>query len=120
MKKIKVENLLYTGLILLLIAISIYYIYKPTDTKKIPELEEQYSMQLGYFKNNFYRNSLGREDTQKAVYSITSVLDTLLRHSGVKHILCNRTNNINFDDALKNGEVTIVCTRRGDLGARST
>ena len=41
MKKIKVENLLYTGLILLLIAISIYYIYKPTDTKKIPELEVQ-------------------------------------------------------------------------------
>ena len=31
--------------------------------------------------------------------------------------MCNRHNNINFDDCLKNGEITFICTRRGDLGA---
>lgn len=85
--------------------------------KEIPELKEKYSMQLTYFKKNFYRNSPGREDTEKYVFSAVNQLDNLLRYPGVKNILCNRTNNINFDNALKNGEVTIVCTRRGDLGA---
>ena len=31
--------------------------------------------------------------------------------------MCNRHNNINFDTFLKNGKVTFICTRRGDLGA---
>ena len=43
----------------------------------------------------------------------------MLRLPGVKSILCNRNNNIDFDKALENGEITLVCTRRGDLG-RST
>lgn len=85
--------------------------------KEIPELAEQYAIQLSYFKKNFYRNSSGRLDTEKAVAGVISQLDTLLRFPGVKTILCNRTNNINFDKALKNGEVSIICTRRGDLGA---
>ena len=46
-------------------------------------------------------------------------MDNLLRLPGVKSILCNRYNNINFDEALRNGEVTLVCTRRGDLGRTS-
>lgn len=85
--------------------------------KEIPELQENYTMQLSYFKKNFYRNSPGRSDTEKYVSTVINQLDTLLRYPGVKTILCNRTNNINFDNALKNGEVTIICTRRGDLGA---
>ena len=51
------------------------------------------------------------------VYSAVTQLDNLLRIEGVRAILCNRNNNINFDEALENGEVTFVCTRRGDLGA---
>lgn len=85
--------------------------------KEIPELSEKYSIQLAYFKKNFYRNSTGREEAEKYVAPIINQLDTLLRYPGVKHILCNRTNNINFDNALKNGEITIICTRRGSLGA---
>ena len=41
----------------------------------------------------------------------------MLRYPGVKNILCNRVNNLNYDKALANGDVTLVCTRRGDLGA---
>lgn len=83
------------------------------------ELSEKYSMQIAYFKKNFYKDSAGRADTEKYVYLAASQLDNLLRLPGVKAILCNRNNNIDFDKALKNGEITLVCTRRGDLGRTS-
>lgn len=84
--------------------------------KDYPELVEKYSSQLNYFKKTFYHSGSNRADTEKLVFPIINQLDSLLRNSGVKNILCNRTNNINFDDALKDGQVTIICTRRGDLG----
>ena len=85
--------------------------------KSEPELAEKYAIQLAYFKKNFYKNSSGREDTEKYVYAAVTQLDNLLRLPGVKGILCNRHSNINFDDMLANGDVTFVCTRRGELGA---
>lgn len=81
-----------------------------------PELAEKYNMQLTYFKKNFYSDSPNRAEMEKVVAIPIAQLDTLLRYPGVKSILCNRVNNINYDKALKNGEVTLVCTRRGDLG----
>ncbi len=83
------------------------------------ELAEKYAPQILYFKKNFYANSLGREQTEKHIYTAISQLDNLLRLPGVKSILCNRNHNIDFDKALQNGEVTLVCTRRGDLGRTS-
>ena len=83
------------------------------------ELAEKYSSQITYFKKNFYANSAGREATSKYIYLAVAQLDNLLRLPGVKTILCNRHNNIDFDKALANGEVTLVCTRRGDLGRTS-
>ncbi len=85
--------------------------------EEIPELAEQYALQLGYFKKNFYKNGLVREDTERFVFTAVTQLDNLLRISNVRNILCNRVNNIDFDKMLENGEVTFVCTRRGDLGA---
>lgn len=81
-----------------------------------PELAQTYKLQLGYFRNNFYPDATMRKDTEKYVHTAVTKLDALLRIPGLNNILCNRTKNINFDDALANGEVTIVCTRRGDLG----
>lgn len=81
------------------------------------ELAEKYSIQISYFKRNFYKNSAGRAETERNVYLAIAQLDNLLRYQGVKNILCNRSNNINFDKALANGEITLACTRRGDLGA---
>lgn len=83
------------------------------------ELKEKYNTQLSYFKKNFYKNGTGRENTEKYIDIAISQLDKLLRLPGVKSILCNRHNNINFDKMLANGDVTFVCTRRGDLGAAS-
>ena len=83
------------------------------------ELAKKYSIQINYFKKNFYAGSPGREETEKYIYIATAQLDNLLRLPGVKTILCNRHNNIDFDKVLENGEVTLVCTRRGDLGRTS-
>lgn len=81
-----------------------------------PELAEQYSMQISYFKKNFYSDSPNREEMQKIVSIPIAQIDSLLRYPGVKSILCNRVNNLNYDNILANGGVTLVCTRRGDLG----
>ena len=81
------------------------------------ELKEKYAIQLAYFKKCFYKNGKAREQTEKDIYAAVTQLDNLLRLPGVKSILCNRFNNIDFDKALANGEITFVCTRRGDLGS---
>ena len=81
------------------------------------KLAEKYAIQLAYFKRNFFRGGVAREDTERAVSASVSQLDNLLRIPGVKSVLCNRRNNINFDDMLANGDVTFICTRRGELGA---
>ena len=85
--------------------------------EEVPEIAENYGTQLNYFKKNFYKNSSGREKTEAAALYASTTFDKLLRYPGVKNIICNRTRNINFDNALANGEITLVCTRRGDLGA---
>jgi hypothetical protein len=80
------------------------------------DLASEYSVLISYFKKNFYKNSPGRENTEKFIYSASTILDNLLRYPGIRNILCNRTNNLNFDQALANGDITLLCTRRGDLG----
>ncbi len=88
------------------------------ELKAVPEIAEKYSTQFAFMKRNFYAGASGRSEMEKNLASIISQLDSLLRHPGVKTILCNRTNNMNFDNAIQNGEITVLCTRRGDLGAR--
>lgn len=82
----------------------------------IPELAKEYDLQIGYFKKTFY-STADRHDTEKFVHSAITQLDSLLRLASVRNILCNRTNNLDFDKALEHGEINLVCTRRGDLGA---
>lgn len=81
------------------------------------ELKEKYNTQLVYFKNNFYKDAPNKRNTETFISVVADILDRLLRVPGVKNILCNRHNNINFDKSLANGDITFICTRRGDLGA---
>lgn len=81
------------------------------------ELAQKYSIQISYFKKNFFANGSNKTDTEGYVEPAAAQLDVLLRIPGVRNILCNRTNNLNYDKVLANGEITLVCTRRGDLGA---
>ena len=82
------------------------------------KLKEQYGMQLNYIKQNFYPNA--NPDDLKKTKSVVKIpnaqLEKLLRHPGVKNILCNRFNNVDYEKALENGELTFICTRRGELG----
>lgn len=81
------------------------------------KLKEKYAIQLTYFKKYFYKDAPGKEEIEKYIYTAVSQLDNLLRIPGVKPILCNRHNNVNFDQFLEEGKMTFICTRRGDLGA---
>ena len=83
------------------------------------ELSQKYNTQLTYFKKNFYADSPNKTNTENFISIVADILDRLLRIPGVKSILCNRHNNLDFDKMLANGDVTFVCTRRGDLGAAS-
>ena len=87
--------------------------------KEIPELADKYKILIKYFENNFYADSKDLTNTKQSVYTASAELDNLLRYPGVKNILCNRTNNLVYDKVLADGEVTFVCTRRGDLGANA-
>lgn len=89
------------------------------DMKEIPELADKYKILIKYFENNFYADGKDLANTKTSIFTASAELDNLLRYPGVKNILCNRTNNLDFDKALSNGEVTFVCTRRGDLGANA-
>ena len=87
--------------------------------KEIPELANKYRILIKYFENNFYADGADLTSTKQSVFTASAELDNLLRYPGVKNILCNRTNNLEFDKVLENGEITFVCTRRGDLGANA-
>ncbi len=80
------------------------------------ELAEKYRILIRYFENNFYPDGKNTEQTRRSVSTAASVLDNLLRYPGVKNILCKRSNNIDYEKVLSDGQVTLVCTRRGDLG----
>lgn len=85
--------------------------------QKDEELAQKYKILLNYFKKNFYTSSETKSETEKYISTATTQLDNLLRNPGMRNILCARTNNINFDNMLSTGEITLLCTRRGDLGA---
>lgn len=80
------------------------------------ELSQKYSMQLNYLKKNFYPNSENKDRMNSIISNPAAQIEKLLRHPGVKNILCNRFENKNYDSVLENGEIVFVCTRRGDLG----
>lgn len=87
--------------------------------EKDSELSKQYENQINYFKKNFFKDSPNRTEMEQVVSIPMAQLDSLLRYPGVKAILCNRTRNLNFDNALENGDINLVCTRRGDLGEKA-
>lgn len=85
--------------------------------ESVPEIAEEHSLVLHYFKKHFFEDSPRRLQTEKALQYACAIFEKLLRYPGVKSIICNRTNNINYEKVLENGEFVFLCTRRGDLGA---
>lgn len=87
------------------------------DIENDPVKKEKYQVLLTYFKKNFYSDAPAKSNMEKYIYSVVSQLDNLLRIPGIKGILCNRYDNLDFDKMLANSDVTFICTRRGNLGA---
>ena len=86
------------------------------ELKKDKELAEEYELQLGYFEQHFYKNAPGKQDMQKYVHFVSSTLDVLLRSAQARNIICNRYNNIDFNDVIDNGKVVLISTRPYEIG----
>lgn len=86
------------------------------ELKKDEELAKEYALQLDYFEQYFYKDSDGRKDMKRYVHFASSTLDTVLRSAEVRSIICNRYNNIDFNDVLNNGKVVFISTRPYEIG----
>ena len=86
------------------------------ELEKDEILAKEYELQLGYFKQNFYKNSPGKQDMQKYVHFASSTLDVLLRSAEARSIICNRYNNINFNEVINDGKVVLISTRPYEIG----
>lgn len=86
------------------------------ELKQDKVLARRHSSVITYLERYFYPESSHNDDLQKYVRFVSTQLEEFLRYPNLRNVLCNRVNNINFDKALKNGEITLICTRRGDLG----
>ena len=70
-----------------------------------------------YFAENFFKNGENYQNSRRGLHYASEILHTLIANPGVKDIICKRTHNMNYDTALSHGEITLICTERGDLGA---
>ena len=86
------------------------------ELEKDDELAKTYALQLGYFKQNFYKDSVGNQDMHKHIHFASSTLDILLRAAQARNIICNRFNNIDFNDVINNGKVVLISTRPYEIG----
>lgn len=99
------------------------------EMKKFPELEAKYKLLIAYFEKNFYKPSLningyeipgtrgsGRKETERFLYGAITQLNNLIRHPGLKKALCGKTNILEFDKALEDGNIITACSRKGELG----
>ena len=77
-------------------------------------LSNSYQEQIVYFTKNFYTNKFENKDF---ITYYAGKLNSILRVPGLKNVLCNKENNIDMHKMLSEGQVSVVCTRRGDLGS---
>ena len=93
-----------------------YVEYLCEEWKKDEEFATEYALQISYFEQNFYKGSTGYDNMKRYLQLSSSQLDLVLKSPAVKSIICNRSNNMNFEKMLNNGEVTLVCTRPFEIG----
>ena len=84
--------------------------------EQIPELAKEYELQLSYFKQNFYKDGESRSDMKRYIHFATSTLDSVLRSAQVRNIICNRYNNIDFNEVINEGKLVLISTRPYEIG----
>ena len=80
------------------------------------ELAKEYELQLDYFKQYFYKGSEGRKDMHRYIHFAASTIDVLLRSAQIRSIICNRYNNLDFNEVLNDGKIVLISTRPNEIG----
>lgn len=80
------------------------------------ELAKEYELQLDYFKQYFYKGAEGRKDMHRYIHFAASTIDVLLRSAQIRSIVCNRYNNIDFNEVINEGKVVLISTRPFEIG----
>ena len=86
------------------------------ELEKDTELAKEYELQLSYFKQYFYKDAENRKDMQRYIHFASSTLDILLRSAQIRSIVCNRYNNINFNEVINEGKIVLISTRPNEIG----
>ena len=86
------------------------------ELKKDPELAQEYDLLLDYFKQYFYKNAEGRKDMHRYIHFAASTIDIFLKTASLRSIICNRYNNLDFNEVLNEGKVVIISTRPNQIG----
>ena len=80
------------------------------------ELAKQYELQISYFKQYFYKDAESKKDMQRYIHFASSTLDVFLRSAQIRSIVCNRYNNIDFNEIINEGKVLLISTRPYEIG----
>ena len=86
------------------------------ELKKDEELKKEYQLLLDYFKQHFYKGAEGRKDMHRYIHFASSTIDILLRTAQVRNIICNRYNNIDFNEVINEGKLVFISTRPNEIG----
>ena len=87
--------------------------------RKHLETENKFPGLVEYFENNFFEKSPNRRTMKKQMQAPLAIIDSVLKNQGIRRLLCNRIENVNFDEALKNGKILLFCLRKGELSNSS-
>ena len=86
--------------------------------RKNEELAKKYKYQITYVLKNFINPSeKEKAEFTKHIMPTIAQIDSLLRYPGVKSIVCNKEENLDFNKVLQNGDLVFCCTRHSSLGA---
>ena len=86
--------------------------------RKNEELAKKYKYQITYVLKNFINpTQKEQEELTKHLMPTIAQIDSLLRYPGVKSIVCNKEQNLDYNKVLQNGDLVFCCTRHSNLGA---
>ncbi|MEG2354233.1 MAG: TraM recognition domain-containing protein [Clostridium sp.] len=101
------------------------------NMSKDENLKKRWKSVIEYFETSFYEMQtdertgnrvrgtnfgVKRAKTQEAVAGIINQLDNFIGREEIRYILCNRTDGLNLDEVLENGECIAIATRQAELG----
>lgn len=87
--------------------------------KKDFDLSRKHPDLIKYFEDYFFEDGKFKQQTEQKISGTLALIDTILKEKGIKKLLGNRLSNVNFEKALNDGEIILVCLRKGQLSNTS-